>query len=289
MRQGQAKRAGPQRARAEVGWRGRSPAARSLWASSFLALQVACDARERRPHTSVIAEAADADEHHASAPSTPTTNAALSPRLGSTPATETASEDAECVDESCCPVGSQTHALTALDDVLDEAGAGDCIVAFNGDDTVQTAGAHATTVVAGGGADLLWISTPGTVFAGAGDDEIILESGTAEVVAGSGDDLIVSLEGEHVITPGPGADAVYSGPGSIVLQISDVCDLADGEFAIADGAADVLVISVSLEYASTCGAAFTGFERVVAPEPTNLDDVECVLLDQCAQVVEEGP
>lgn len=174
-----------------------------------------------------------------------------------------------CEGIECCPVGAESLVLTEGDDVYADTTEDVCIKTLDGDDSVHDEGL-ATTIIAGGGDDVVTSTGARLIAAGEGNDDIDVAIAGGEVNGGPGDDTIFTREGHHIVVPGPGRDSLVAGPGPVVLQVLDACELEAGESFSAAGDDDVLVLPVELSAAAALGITFAGFERVVVTGATCL-------------------
>lgn len=170
--------------------------------------------------------------------------------------------EAVCDGSDCCPPGmAVVEGTLAVDDLAMEAD-DTCIVLGDGADTLVDSGQR-TVVLGGSGADVLTVDGAAYVAAGEGADTIVAIGPRTEIYGGAGPDTITTASDRHLIVPGEGADTVTTGPGSVVVQIRDACELEAGESLTASGEDDTLILPVPLASLESLGVEASGFERIV--------------------------
>ena len=183
-----------------------------------------------------------------------------------------ASQASACSGIECCPTAFEPVDLSAMDDVYVDAIDGVCVRTLDGDDAIHDEGER-TLVIAGDGDDVVTALAAFAVIGGEGNDEIESAAQGAqggEIDGGDGDDTIIVTSGHHIVTPGPGRDSVQAGPGPVVVQILDACELEAGESYSASGDDDLIVLPFGLAQAVGLGIAIEGFERVAVTGATCL-------------------
>jgi hypothetical protein len=172
-----------------------------------------------------------------------------------------------CEGAECCPVLLVAMLLTADADTYLNDSPGLCLLGLDGDDVIHDQDVDGA-ILAGPGNDLVTSAAARLIAGGEGDDEIEVSDGIAEIDGGDGDDTITTLGGDHIITPGPGVDNVVSGPGSVIVQVLDTCELQPGESLHANGDDDLIILPVELSQALDLGVDVVGFERIIVAGPT---------------------
>jgi Ca2+-binding RTX toxin-like protein len=189
-----------------------------------------------------------------------------------------------CDGPDCCPAEMAVVDGTAAVDDLATGADDKCIVLRDGADTLVDSGRR-TVVLGGSGADTLTVDGAAYVAADEGADTIVAIGPRTEIYGGPGPDTITTASDRHLIVPGEGADTVTTGPGSVVVQIRDACELEAGESLTASGEDDTLILPVPAASLESLGVEASGFERIIvagascraACAPTNCVQEEVVL------------
>jgi RTX calcium-binding nonapeptide repeat (4 copies) len=162
----------------------------------------------------------------------------------------------ECVGVECCPAGYAVVEGSPASEVLSGGNRSQCIVAYEGDDTVN-----------GGNA-------PDRIDCGAGNDTCNGGRGDDVVLGGEGDDVLVGDNGVDLLRGGPGRDSMDGGRGDDIFVVANVCEAVPGERILGGQGFDTLRTALSLAQLVELGVEVDSIESIVPLDPSD-GEPEC--------------